>query len=74
MRHATHGVEGGIRGIERVKRNLAEGGKVAISSNSQCRILSDQKVYGLWGLDSVSARESGLIPEERPPCLNSLPQ
>ena len=26
-------------------------------------ILSDQKVYGLWGLYSVPARTSGLIPE-----------
>jgi hypothetical protein len=60
--HVGHKVEGQIRGIERVKANLEEGaGKVVIQADHRGRILSDQKVYGLWGLYSVPARVSGLI-------------
>ena len=63
-RHVGHGVEGDIRGIERVKKFLEEGrGKVTIAADHSGFILGDQKVYGLWGLYSVSARVSGLIPE-----------
>jgi len=64
VRHVAHGVEGDIRGIERVRSFLNEGkGRVQIQSNKQAMILSDQKTYGLWGLFSVPARASGLIPE-----------
>jgi hypothetical protein len=64
-RHLGHGVEGDIRGIERVKRFLSEGnGKtVPIRDTPQGMILSDQRTYGLWGLYSASARVSGLIAE-----------
>ena len=63
-RHKGHGVEGDIRGIERVKRALAEpGDKVLINDGPSGMILSDQKTYGLWGLYSVAARVSGLIPD-----------
>jgi hypothetical protein len=61
-RHVGHGVDSDIRGIERVKRNVDEGrGRVTIGTNRDGYILGDQKVYGLWGLFSVSARVSGLI-------------
>jgi len=61
-RHVAHSVEDDIRGIERVKRFLAEGrGKVTIQADRRGLILSDQKVYGLWGLYSVAARRSGLL-------------
>ena len=64
VRHVAHGVEGEIRGIERVKRFVDEqSGKVAIAADRRGMILSDQKVYGLWGLYSVPARTSGLIPD-----------
>ena len=63
VRHVAHGVRGEIRGIERVQRFVDERhGNVVISADRQGMILSDQKVYGLWGLYSVPARTSGLIP------------
>ena len=64
VRHVAHGVEGEIRGIERVRKTVEETrGRVPIHADRRGSILSDQKVYGLWGLYSVSARTSGLIPE-----------
>ena len=64
VRYVAHGVEGEIRGIERVKRFVDEQrGKVVIAADRRGMILSDQKVYGLWGLYSVPARTSGLIPD-----------
>ena len=61
-RHRAHGVDDDIRGIERVKRFLEENGSsVPIQDDITGMILSDQKVYGLWGIYSVSARTSGLI-------------
>lgn len=63
-RYVGHGVEGDIRGIERVKQFTdANGRNVFIETTARGLILSDQRVYGLWGLYSVSARESGLIPQ-----------
>ena len=62
--YVGQGVDGDIRGIERVKRFVDEqNGRVAIQTDRRGRILSDQKTYGLWGQYSVSARRSGLIPE-----------
>lgn len=63
-RHLVHGVDGDIRGIERVKRFVSDcGASIPIQDDASGMILSDQKVYGLWGLYSVSARTSGLIAE-----------
>jgi hypothetical protein len=61
-RFIGHGVEGGIRGIERVRERASQN-TVVIQSNREGMILSDQRVYGLWGLYSVPARVSGLIPD-----------
>ncbi len=61
-RYVEHGVDSDIRGIERVKRFVEENGpNVFIQDDASGMILSDQKVYGLWGLYSVSARTSGMI-------------
>jgi hypothetical protein len=61
-RYLSHGVDDDIRGIERVKRFVEENGSsVPIRDDISGMILSDQKVYGLWGLYSVSARTSGMI-------------
>jgi len=61
-RHLAHDVNEDIRGIERVKRFVEEyRSTVPIQDDISGMILSDQKVYGLWGLYSVSARTSGLI-------------
>lgn len=62
-RHVGHGTEGAIRGIERVKSFLEETkGRPEIQTGRRGAILTDQKVYGLWGLYSVPARTSGMIP------------
>jgi len=54
--------ENAIRGIRRVVRNLNETrGKVGISANFAEQILANQKTYGLWGLYSVAARNSGCL-------------
>lgn len=64
VRHVAHEVRGDIRGIDRVRSRLAENrGRVPIRADPDGFILSDQKVNGLWGLFSVSARVSGLIPD-----------
>ena len=63
-RHLGHRVEGDIRGIERVKAHIRDSQSyITIQTNKQGLILADQKVYGLWGLFSVAARTSGIIPE-----------
>jgi hypothetical protein len=51
-----------IRGIQRVKKNIAEGkGKVTISARQASQILANQKDYGLWGLYRVAAQNSGWL-------------
>ncbi len=54
--------EGYILGIQRVKKNLQERqDRVSISAHQDAQILSNQKTYGLWGLYTVAARNSGLV-------------
>jgi hypothetical protein len=50
-----------FRGVERVKKNLQNGNRVRLGSDSTAQILSNQKTYGLWGLYTVPARSSGLV-------------
>ncbi len=51
-----------VLGITRVTRLLDEyNGIVPIQDDPTGWILSDQKIYGLWGLYSVPARVSGLL-------------
>ena len=65
VREAAHRAGGDIRGIERVRSRLAEHrGRVPISASPDGLILGDQKVNGLWGLFSVSARTSRLVPDK----------
>lgn len=64
VRCVAHDVRGDIRGIERVRSRLDEHrGIVPIRADPGGFILGDQRVNGLWGLFSVSARVSGLIPD-----------
>ena len=64
VRHVAHDVKGDIRGIERVQSRVGEyRGRVPIRADSGGLILGDQKVNGLWGLFSVPARVSRLIPD-----------
>jgi hypothetical protein len=50
-----------FRGTERTGKNLQEGRKVRLGADSASQILSNQKIYGLWGLYTVPARSSGLV-------------
>ena len=64
VRHLSYD-DSEIRGINRVKKNCsANPGEIRISPDPSGSIMSDQKAYGLWGLYSVPARISGLIPDE----------
>ncbi len=63
-RYVGHNVEGDIRGIERVKKFIDDNkGKVYLQPDRRGALLADQRIYGLWGLFSVPARVSGLIPD-----------
>jgi hypothetical protein len=53
--------ERGFRGTERVAQRLSDGSRVRLGMDSGAQILSNQKIYGLWGLYTVPARASGLI-------------
>lgn len=50
-----------ILGIERVKKFLDGGGTVHIEDGPRGCILTDQKSYGVWGLFTIPARNSGLV-------------
>jgi len=50
-----------FRGSERVMAFLEKSRRITIGANPSHQILGDQKIYGLWGLFSVAARESGLL-------------
>lgn len=60
--HVNHDRD--FRGIDRVARRLGEEPRVVISAEPRHQILSNQKIYGLWGLFSVPARTSGLLERE----------
>jgi hypothetical protein len=50
-----------FRGTERTGKKLQESRKVSLGVDSASQILSNQKIYGLWGLYTVPARSSGLV-------------
>lgn len=54
----------GFRGTDRVNKRLNDGGRVKLGLTNDAQILSNQKIYGLWGLYSVPARSSGLLQSE----------
>lgn len=49
-----------FRGVERAKAN-SQGDVVQLSTDANCQILSNQKIYGLWGLYTMPARASHLL-------------
>lgn len=55
-----------FRGTERARKALSEGSRVTLSDDRVHQILSNQKIYGIWGLYSVPARSSGLLDGEPP--------
>lgn len=65
-REALVGVDGeAIRGIEKVKRGIEAKRPVRISSKAEDQILASQRIYGIWGLFTVAARESGLLERDQ---------
>jgi hypothetical protein len=55
-----------IRGIRRVEARYKNGhGRVRIAADRDGQILANQKTYGLWGLYSVAATNSGLLLSSR---------
>jgi len=63
VREFFHKAGGDIRGIERVRKYQRElEGQIPIGDPHKGEILGDQRTYGLWGLFSVPARASGLLP------------
>ena len=60
-RYLVHGAES-VRGITRVKRFTSESNRVTISADTRHMILTDQRVYGIWGLYTAAGRASGLLP------------
>lgn len=60
-RHCGNHESEGLRGIERVKRNVADGATVTISAERNWQILGNQPLYGIWGLYTMPARASGLV-------------
>ena len=50
-----------VRGNRRIAARINNGARIRISAESRDQILSNQKIYGLWGLFTVPARSSGLL-------------
>lgn len=63
-RHCGNKEEEGLRGIERVKRNVSDGATVTVSAARNWQILGNQQLYGIWGLYTMPARASGLIDDD----------
>lgn len=55
-----------FRGTDRVRKNLADDSRVCLSDDRGHQILSNQKIYGLWGLYTMPARSSGLVDGDPP--------
>lgn len=51
----------GFRGTERVRSRVQGGERLVLSAETAYQILSNQKIYGLWGLFTNASRDSGLI-------------
>jgi hypothetical protein len=58
--------ERGFRGNDRVWARIGEGDRLRLGTDSDCQILGNQKIYGLWGLYSVPAKASGLLDGDPP--------
>jgi hypothetical protein len=61
-----HRQDDDFRGRDRVVARLLVRPKVTLGADPLHQILSNQRIYGLWGLFSVPARESGLRSDEQP--------
>ena len=50
-----------LRGVDRIRATLAQGPKAPLGTDQSRQILGNQKTYGLWGLYSTPAANSGLL-------------
>jgi hypothetical protein len=50
-----------FRGTERARQRVDELNTITLSAQSKHQLLSNQKLYGLWGLYTVPGRASGLL-------------
>lgn len=57
--------EGGFRGVTRVRKRLAEGSRVVLSADQAEQTLSNQRLYGIFGLYSQPGRSSGWVQQDR---------
>jgi hypothetical protein len=53
-----------FRGVRRVAARLQRGTRVTLGTAAENQILSNQRLYGLWGLYTVGARVSGFLEAE----------
>ena len=60
-RYQSPYAKGGFNGIEAVKKRLAEKTRISISNSSEDNILSNQRVYGIWGKYSRPFRDIQFI-------------
>lgn len=62
-----------FRGTERVQGTLRTSTRVTLSNGRAFQILSNQQIYGLWGLYSVASAAGGLVEQDlarlTPPAL-----
>jgi hypothetical protein len=56
-----HNSDRSVRGLRRISARLSERKRMSISVDAADQILSNQKVYGLWGLFSMPGRASELL-------------
>lgn len=55
-----------FRGTETVRKRLVPGRPLRLSERGEDQILSNQKIYGLWGLYTAPSRASGLLEGDLP--------
>ncbi|MFN5335487.1 MAG: hypothetical protein ACK5BV_09890 [Bacteroidota bacterium] len=60
-RHNSPYAKGGFNGIEAVRKRLSESERVSVSNTAQDNILSNQRVYGIWGKYSRPFRDIGFL-------------
>ncbi|MFO0415028.1 MAG: hypothetical protein ACK50E_05190, partial [Bacteroidota bacterium] len=53
--------KGGFNGIEAVRKRLSEKTRISVSNTAEDNILSNQRVYGIWGKYSRPFRDIGFL-------------
>jgi hypothetical protein len=53
--------KGGFNGIEAVRKRLSEKTRISVSNTAEDNILSNQRIYGIWGKYSRPFRDIGFL-------------